>query len=113
MAWKELLQQQEGMEPRTADTEGSAPRGSEGMISQICGDAAPVSGADAKAEPDAAEEQTILPDGYVRRTPVQVYTTAPDFRRRRIRKAIIAVIAVFLLALLLVALLKSGLIQIG
>ena len=50
-------------------------------------------------------------DGYVRRSPVQVYMTAEDYSRRRIRKAIIIAVGVCLAILLVMALAKTGLLR--
>ena len=111
MAWEELLQQKDGRPAREAERETAAPRAAESLIAQICEDMPETARADAKAETDDDEDPAQLADGYVRRTPVQVYKTAPGFHRKRVRNVIIAVIALFLIVLLVIALYKSGLIR--
>ena len=112
MAWKELLQQEEGI-PRPTGQDGSASRNKDGLIAQLCGETVPAAGEDETIKPDAEEEHVQFADGYVRRSPVQKYRTAPDFTRKRIRKAIVAVVVIGLIVLLGVALLKSGLIKLS
>ncbi len=111
MAWEELLQQKEGRVPREAEREAAAPRASESLILWICDDMPETARAETKADADDDEDPAMLADGYVRRTPVQVYKTAPGFHRKRVRNVIIAVVALFLIVLLVIALYKSGLIR--
>ena len=114
MAWKELLQQQEGNENRQAEKDGGASRERNGLIGRICGEAeAEPAEPAAPAEQAAEETRQILSDGYERRTPVQTYQTAPDFMRKRIRKAVLAVVALGLIVLLILALMKSGLVRLN
>ena len=110
MAWEELLKQQTGTEPRKTEPEGGASPERETLIQQICGD---MGGTVCEAAPESNPEETPAPlsDGYVRRTPVQPYKTAPDFRKRRIGKIVQAAIVLVLLGLLVLALFKSGLIR--
>ena len=109
MAWEELLKQKEG-EPRPSEPEGAASRGRDGLIAQICGETVPAeSGAPAKSSADEAHMR--LPDGYVRRTPVQEYRVSQEYKRKRIRRAVLAVVVLGLLVLLVLAVLKSGLIK--
>ena len=110
MAWEELLKQQTGGEPRRTEPDGTKPAERETLIFEICGSMVET---DREAAPktDAEETPAPLSDGYVRRTPVQKYKTAPDLKRRRVGKVIQAVIVLVLLGLLVLALFKSGLIR--
>lgn len=111
MAWKELLNKGQG-EPRPAEPEGGASRDRNGLIDLVCGDTVP---ADTDNMPGTSAKEVCvqLPDGYIRRTPVQEYRTAPDFKRKRIRRAVTAVIVLILLALLIMALFNSGLVRLS
>ena len=110
MAWEELMIQQTGRDPRKTEQDGGTSSDRETLIRQICGD---MGGTTAEPAPkdDAEEMPAPLPDGYVRRTPVQEYKTAPDFHRRRIGKVVQAVIVLIFLGLLILALFKSGLLR--
>lgn len=110
MAWEELLKQQTGGEPRKTEQNGGTPSERETLIFEICGSMVET---DREAAPktDAEETPAPLSDGYVRRTPVQKYMTAPDLKKRRIGKAIQAAIVLILLVLLVLALFKSDLIR--
>ena len=110
MPWEELLKQQTGREPGRTEQNGAAPQERETLIRQICDN---MGGTDGKTAPksDAEEAPVPLSDGYVRRTPVQKYKTAPDYKRRRIGRAVQAVIVLILFALLVLALFKSDLIR--
>ena len=57
------------------------------------------------------ETPAPLSDGYVRRTPVQAYKTAPDYNKRRIGRVVQVLIVLGVLGLLVLALFKSGLIR--
>lgn len=110
MPWEELLKQQTGREPGRTEQNGAAPQERETLIRQICDN---MGGADRQTAPktDAEEAPAPLSDGYVRRTPVQKYATAPDYKRRRIGRAVQAAIVLILFALLVLALFKSDLIR--
>jgi hypothetical protein len=110
MPWEELLKQQTEREPRRTEQNGAAPQERETLIRQICDN---MGGTDRKIAPktDAEEAPAPLSDGYVRRTPVQKYMTAPDYKRRRIGRAVQAAIVLILFALLILALFKSDLIR--
>ena len=110
MAWEELLKQQTGKEPRKTESDGGTPSERETLIRQICGEMGGTAH-EAAPENEAEEPPAPLSDGYVRRTPVQKYTTAPDFRRKRIGRVVQAAIVLIVLALLVLALFKSGLIR--
>lgn len=110
MAWEELLllhdeqpDDQLLLSDGKAKEKNSLIRQARAQLGQS--DEAP----DAPAEPDAPEAPQRCADGYVRRSPVQSYRTAEDYTRRRIRKFVTAGIVVILAALLLYALMKSGL----
>ena len=110
MAWEELLKQQTGQDPRKTEPDGGTPPERETLIQQICGD---LGGTEREAVPEHNPEETPVPlsDGYLRRTPVQPYKTAPDLKKRRIGRVIQAAIVLILLGLLVLALFKSGLIR--
>ena len=61
------------------------------------------------AEEEPPGEPVICGDGYVRRSPVQEYRTPEDYRRKRGRRIIGAVLLVCLAALLVLALVRAGL----
>lgn len=111
MAWKELLRQQDEKETRPAETDGDASRDGGSLIRQICGNDPPVSEPGAAWEPGREGERVSLPDGYVRRSPVQRYRTSPDYMRKRVQKIIVIVVALCLVALLVLALLKSDMLK--
>ncbi len=46
-------------------------------------------------------------DGYVRRSPVQPYAEAADYRKRRIRSAVTTAAVICLAVLLIVALVRA------
>ena len=110
MAWEELLKQQTERENQKTEQDGRTPQERETLITQICGE---MGGEDRKAAPenDAEEPPAPLSDGYVRRTPVQKYMTAPDFHRKRVGRVVQVVIVLLFVALLVLALFKSDLIR--
>lgn len=110
MAWEELLKQQTGTDPRNAKQDGGTPPERETLIREICGE---TGDAERKAAPENDPEETPAPlsDGYVRRTPVQTYKSAPDYTKRRIGRVVRALIVLTVLGLLVLALFKSGLIR--
>ena len=110
MAWEELLKQQTERESRKTEADGGAQPERETLIRQICG---AMGGTEREAVPEnnPAETPAPLRDGYVRRSPVQVYKTAPDYRKRRIGRVVQVVIVLVVLGLLVLALFKSGLIR--
>ena len=112
MAWEDLLKlhekQEDGLSQALDDEardKGSLIQQAAAMIGQTEEAAADV------AQNDDTEEIVRCADGYVRRSPVQVYMTAEDYNRRRIRKAIIIVVGVCLAILLVMALAKTGLLR--
>ena len=110
MAWEELLKQQTGNDPKKTEPDGKTTPERETLIAQICGDTAKTTRETAQQN-GTEEPPAPLSDGYVRRTPVQKYTTAPGYNRKRVGKVIQAVVVLVLLALLVLALFKSGLIR--
>ena len=112
MAWEELLllhdekpEDQLLLSDGKAKEKGSLIRQVRALVGQTGGENA------AAAEPDEPEAPRPCPDGYVRRSPVQPYRTAEDYFRRRTRKAVLAVIVLVLAVLLVLALMKTGLLQ--
>ncbi len=112
MAWEDLLKlhekQEDGLSQAfdvEAGDKGSLIQQAAAMIGQTEEATADV------AQDDDAEEIVRCADGYVRRSPVQVYMTAEDYGRRRIRKAIIIAVGVCLAILLVMALAKTGLLR--
>ena len=65
--------------------------------------------------PQAGEEPPREPvhcsNGYLRRSPVQEYQTAADYKKKRSRRIIGGILLVILLALLALALVRAGLLQ--
>ena len=110
MAWEELLKQQTGGETRKTERDGRTSPERETLIREICGNMG-VTDCENAPKNDAEEAPAPLSDGYVRRTPVQKYMTAPDLYKRRVGRAVQALIVLVLLALLVFALFKSGLIR--
>ena len=104
MAWKELLEQQNTQRERRTEAD-DAPKDRGGLIALACG------GIAQSADEADARECIRLPDGYLRRSPPQPYLTPPDYARKRMRKVITAAAVLCLAALLVLALLKSGLIR--
>lgn len=49
----------------------------------------------------------VAPDGYVRRSPVQPVTEAPDYRKRMIRRAVGTVIGLAIAAVVIVVLIDK------
>ena len=108
MSLEELLRQQEdGRESAPLPQDGK-PRGGDSLLREaeaMAGKAAALP----PAERDESEREPVrLPDGYVRRSPVQVYQTAEDYGRRRARRAGLIALGVVVAALVLAALVKSG-----
>ncbi len=109
MAWEELLRlHDKPKEDLALPTDGEAR--DQGSLIRRARQLVGLTGeADTPEEPEAAQPSVICRDGYVRRSPVQVYRTAEDFKRRRIRKLLTALFIVIIAALLLYALMKAGL----
>ncbi len=107
MALKELLQQNRQEEAPAAPS-GAASPGGDGLIAQICGEIGPSAGDDPRSTA-GAEGGVQLPDGYLRRSPVQALRTPPDYGKKRAGRAALIAAGLCLLALLGLALLKSGL----
>ena len=57
------------------------------------------------------EQPVVLPDGYVRRTPVQPYRTLAGYRRQRMRRRLAVLALVIFLAALAAAIWRSGLLR--
>ena len=112
MAWEELLKlhekQEDGLSQAFDDEardKGSLIRQAAAMIGQTETEAGD------PAEDVEAEEPVTYADGYLRRSPEQVYMTAEDYDRRRIRKAIVIAAAAVLAVLLVLALTRTGLLR--
>ena len=113
MAWEELLRLHDAREENAlipVDGEAQEKGSLIQQASALVGQAEATESADA-AEADALQEPVTYPDGYVRRSPVQPYRTAEDYFRRRTRKAVLAVLVLVLAVLLVLALMKTGLLQ--
>lgn len=110
--WQELLQKvQVRPDGAAALTDGTAQDGSSLMqqVRELVGVTGPAAGEAAEAGLSAPGE--CFRDGYVRRSPVQEYVTPPDYKRKTIRKCVLIVLGVCFLALLVVALLRTGLLS--
>ena len=112
MPWEDLLKQhasqEEGLSQVLVDEardKGSLIQQAAAMIGQTEIEAV------SEGEDGDPEEPMRCADGYVRRSPVQVYLTAEDYDRRRIRKAIIIAVGAVLVVLLVLALTKTGLLR--
>ena len=114
MAWEELLKQHEDQNSGVPVPVKAEDRPQGSLIQQV-GRAMGKTGwemAEPASEEAAYLEPVRLPDGYVRSSPVQVYVTPPDYHRRKIRKLILGAVALVFLALVAVALVRSGLMKI-
>ena len=111
--WEELLRRHGGQKDQPDRPEDGGARSAGSLIQQVreLGVQAGAGAQPSAADDDAPQEAVVLPDGYVRRSPVQRYRTPEDYSRRLIRKAVLAVIGLCFLALLVMALLKSGLLR--
>ena len=112
MPWEELLKTQEHREENAAAARTEV-RAQESLIRQAAAMIGQAEEADPVpvAEAGEAGEGVCCRDGYMRRSPVQPYGTAPDYYARRIRRAVMIVVGIFLAALLVVALLRAGLLR--
>ena len=113
MAWEDLLKLHEKQEDGLSQAFDDDPRDKGSLIRQA---AAMIGQTEAEADADGteegeAEEPVTYADGYVRRSPEQVYLTAEDYDRRRIRKAIVIAVAAGLVILLVLALTRTGLLR--
>ena len=113
MAWEELLKLHERRDDNLSQTGEQEARDKGSLIQQA---AAMIGQSEAEAligsaEANAFTETVQCADGYERRSPVQIYLTAEDYNRRRIRKAILIVLGVVLAVLLVMALAKTGLLR--
>ena len=113
MPWKELLKTQERREESASAADRTEVRVQESLIRQAAAMIGQTGEADPATPAEAGEagEGVCCRDGYVRRSPVQPYGTAPDYYARRIRRAVMIVVGIFLAALLVVALLRAGLLR--
>ncbi|MBR3556327.1 MAG: hypothetical protein IKN89_10480 [Oscillospiraceae bacterium] len=106
MALEELLRQRDKGEEQAAARAELRDKGSlirqAGELFSLREEDAPASG-DEGGEP----ETVICADGYVRRSPVQPYAEAADYRKRRIRSAVTAAAVICLAVLLIVALVRA------
>ena len=107
MPWEELLKLHDSGESQAAPAREDVSQ-PDSLIRQ----AAALVGQPAPAEAGTEKKETgpvYCGDGYIRRSPVQEYRTAADFRRRRIRRLLGLLLVLVLAALLVLALLKTGL----
>ncbi len=111
MAWEELLRlhDERAGDPSQQDGREKAAGGS---LIQLVRRA--VGQPETPLLPEAPEDETgagpaAFGDGYVRRSPVQPYQTAADYKRRRVRRIIAAVLVVCFVVLLALALMRAGL----
>ncbi len=112
--WEELLRRHGGQKEQPRQQEDAGARAAGSLIQQVR-ELGMQTGAGASAAADDADDETQesvpLPDGYVRLTPVQRYRTPVDYTRRIVRKVILIIVGVGLVALLALALVKSGLLR--
>ena len=108
MAWKELLQLHDAQERSGPLPNGGESRDKGSLIRQV-GEIFGQTGGETNAADGGAElPPPVYQDGYVRRSPVQPYQTAADYRRRRVRKAVTALVILIMAVLLVFALMRSG-----
>ena len=112
MAWEDLLKQHRAGEndlpaPRVAETQD--PGSILGQVSAMLGQNGDTAFRPENADPP--QEYVRLEDGYVRRSPVQPYQTAKDYRVRRIRRAVMIILGLCLAIFLAVALVRGGLLR--
>ena len=112
MAWEELLKLHEKQEDGLSQALGEEARDKGSLIRQAAAMIGQTEAETAGPEEDGdPEEPVTYADGYVRRSPEQVYMTAEDYDRRRIRKAIVIAVAAILAILLVLALTRTGLLR--
>ena len=109
MAWEDLLRSHSRREDGFSPASGADQRSEGSLIRQIAAMVGMTAAAEEAEEPAPAEpeEPEIYADGYVRRSPMQPYQTAADYRIRMIRKAVGIVLGLCLAALLAVALVRA------
>ena len=111
MAWEELLRLHDGREADPSQKAGREQTAGGGLLQMV---RRAVGEPEQPLLPEAPEEEgdaglAACRDGYVRRSPVQVYRTAADFKKRRVRKIITAVVVLIFAVLLAIALTRAGL----
>jgi hypothetical protein len=111
MAWEELLKTQGPREDGATAPAQTETRVRESLIRQAAAMAGQNVGEDPAPAENADDGETICRDGYVRRSPVQVYGTAADYNARRIRRLVTIVGGIVLVALVVLALVRSGLLR--
>ena len=113
MALEELLRVNDAQtEARQTAVPESAPEKG-GLIRQVCALFGQSAGeAPATAAEDAAAKAAACADGYMRRSPVQPYQTAEDFTRRRVRRIVLILVGLAVVAALGLALIRAGLLQV-
>lgn len=108
--WKELLQKHNLQEDRQARMSDGDPQDAGTllkMVQELVGQTDKAS----ETEPEDAAAPVCLPDGYVRRSPVQAYVTPADYRKKTVRRVILIVLGVGFFVLLVIALLRTGLLS--
>ena len=112
--WEELLRKHRLEDKEQNSSEDGGARSAGSLIAQAreLGVQADVNSPEADAEnADALPEPVCLPDGYVRRSPVQAYRTPEGYLRRQIRKWVLILLGIALLVLLVVALIRGDIIR--
>ena len=105
MALEELLRQRDKGEEQAA---ARAELRDKGSLIRQAGELFSLREEDAPAPGDGGDAETVIcADGYVRRSPVQPYAEAADYRKRRIRSAVTAAAVICLAVLLIVALVRA------
>ncbi len=111
MAWEELLRSQDTREDGLP-LPGEGEAGEKGGLIQRVNSLIGQPGGSESAPPadnGVSAEPVHCADGYLRRSPVQLYCTAEGYGRRRIRKILLITLGVALAILLVVALVRAKL----
>ncbi len=111
MAWDEILNLQEGPREEKPSPAKTEVRDQVSLIRQAAEMVGRSGETDILSREPEDEESFCCPDGYVRRSPVQTYLTAPDYQTRRIRKAVLIVVGIGLAVLLALALVRAGMLR--
>ncbi len=110
MAWKELLRLHDAQQENQTGAGNETQQNRDSLIGRLCeGYRNPDRAASAPAAEKAEQEPIRYPDGYVRRSPLQPYTRTEEYRQRRYRRNLLALLCVLFAVLLVYALMQSGL----
>ena len=107
MPWEELLKKHDRRE-NDLPVVSEDRRNTGSLIQQAAmsiGQAVPAAGTEEPGE----REPVRCGDGYFRRSPVQEYKTAADYKKRKIRRIIGGFLLLILVVLLALALVRAGL----